>query len=171
MQLELPIAAECHALGKLPRLSCCGGAARRPIVVGLRCQDLLRPTSRAYALRNQEEYREETMRHPLLAAIGVAFVLAFPHATQAQGPAAALTGLVSSAEEPAMEGVLVSATRTGSNITITVVTGADGRYRFPADRLAPGQYSLAVRAVGYELEQPRKVEIAAESTGSTAATA
>src|SRR5215471_3861757 len=113
----------------------------------------------------------ETMRHPLLATIGVAFVLAFPHTTRAQGPSA-LTGLVGSAEEPTMEGVLVSATKAGSNITITVVTGADGRYSFPAKRLAPGQYSLAVRAVGHELGQPRKVEIGAtESMGPTAATA
>jgi virginiamycin B lyase len=90
----------------------------------------------------------------LLAAIGTVFALAFPHSTWAQTPTVVLTGLVSSAEEPAMEGVLVSARRTGSNITITVVTGGDGRYSFPASRLAPGQYTLAVRAVGYELEQP-----------------
>jgi hypothetical protein len=112
------------------------------------------------------------VRHPLLAAIGIAFALAFPHSTSAQTPTVALTGLVSSAEEPAMEGVLVSATRAGSNITITVVTGADGRYSFPASRLAPGQYTLAVRAVGYELDQPGKVELGSiESTGPKPATA
>src|SRR6201995_2641454 len=60
-----------------------------------------------------------------------------------------------------MEAVLVSATRAGSNITVTVVTGADGRYSFPQNRLAPGQYALAVRAVGYEVDQPRKVDIGA----------
>ena len=112
------------------------------------------------------------MRHPLLASIGIAFALAFPHSTWAQTPTVALTGLVSSAEEPAMEGVLVGATRAGSNITITVVTGADGRYSFPASRLAPGQYTLAVRAVGYELDQPGKVELGSiESTGPKPATA
>ena len=103
------------------------------------------------------------MRHPLLAGFGVAFVLTFPLTIQAQAQAA-LTGVVSSAEEPIMEGVLVSATRAGSNITVTVVTTADGRYAFPANRLAPGQYTLAVRAVGYELDQPRKVEIGAAAT-------
>src|SRR5215471_1707761 len=112
------------------------------------------------------------MRHPLLAAIGIAFALAFPHSTWAQTPTVALTGLVSSAEEPTMEGVLVSATRAGSNITITVVTGADGHYSFPASRLAPGQYALAVRAVGYELDQPGKVDIGAiDSTEPKPATA
>ena len=50
----------------------------------------------------------------------------------------ALTGLVSSADEGPMEGVLVSAKKDGSTITITVVTDAEGRYSFPADRLAPG---------------------------------
>src|ERR1700757_3594968 len=114
----------------------------------------------------KKECREETMRHPLLAAIGVTFALTFPHAIQAQAPAAALTGLVSSDDEPSMEGVLVSATKAGSNITVTVVSGADGHYAFPANRLAPGQYNLAVRAVGYELDQPRKVDISA--SGSTA---
>jgi len=98
------------------------------------------------------------MRCPLPA--GVAFILAValpsfgPSVVLAQAPVA-LTGLVSSTEEAAMEGVLVSATKAGSNITVTVVTGADGRYSFPSNRLGPGQYSLAVRAVGYELDQPR----------------
>jgi virginiamycin B lyase len=112
------------------------------------------------------------MRHTPPAAIGMAFALALAHPTPAQTQSAALTGLVSSTEEPAMEGVLVSATRAGSNITVTVVTGADGRYSFPQDRLAPGQYALAVRAAGYELEQPGKVEIGAgETTAQKPATA
>jgi streptogramin lyase len=84
---------------------------------------------------------------------------AFSGAAFAQAPDAALTGRVSSAEETAMEGVLISATRAGSNITVTVVTGTDGRFSFPSQRLPAGQYSLGVRAVGYELDQPKTVEI------------
>ncbi len=107
------------------------------------------------------------MHHPLLAAasvaLGLAFSVSFPFAAPAQAQVAALTGLVSSADEATMEGVLVSATKAGSNITVTVVTGADGRYSFPANRLGPGQYTLAVRAVGYELEQPQGIENAIES--------
>jgi streptogramin lyase len=106
------------------------------------------------------------MRHTLPAAIGLAFALALAHPTAAQTQSAALTGLVSSADEPAMEGVLVSATKAGSNITVTVVSGADGRYSFPQNRLAPGQYALAVRAAGYELDQPGKVEIGAVDAGA-----
>ena len=47
-------------------------------------------------------------------------------------PAPALGGQVTSAEEGAMEGVLVSAKRAGSNMTITVVSDEKGRYSFPA---------------------------------------
>ena len=48
--------------------------------------------------------------------MSLAFAVAFPSAAQA--PAAALSGLVSSVDETAMEGVVVSATRAGSNITV-----------------------------------------------------
>lgn len=71
----------------------------------------------------------------------------------------ALAGTVRSAEEGVMEGVLVSAKRAGSTITTTVVTDGSGRYRFPRNRLAPGQYSLRIRAVGYELAEPSAAEI------------
>src|SRR3954449_3086887 len=112
------------------------------------------------------------MRHPLRAAasaasslgLGFAFLAltaSFPSAAQA--PAAALSGLVSSAEEAAMEGVLVSATAANSNITVTVVSGADGRYAFPANRLGPGRYTIAVRAVGYQLDRPRDNQIELEA--------
>ena len=69
----------------------------------------------------------------------------------------ALNGRVTSAEEGAMEGVLVSAKKAGSTITVTVVTDADGRYRFPDRKLSPGKYALSVRAAGYELESPMVV--------------
>ncbi len=49
-----------------------------------------------------------------------------------------------------MGGVLVSAIKAGSTITTTVVTDVQGHYTFPASRLAPGKYDLAIRAVGYE---------------------
>jgi virginiamycin B lyase len=122
------------------------------------------PGGRAYADANLKNViLGETMQHPLLAAasvaLGLAWTVSFPVNAPAQG-VAALSGLVSSAEEAAMEGVLVSATKAGSNITVTIVTGADGRYSFPANRLGPGQYTLAVRAVGYELDQPQGIEVA-----------
>ena len=84
----------------------------------------------------------------------------------AKGHDLALTGRVTSAEEGAMEGVLVSAARADSPITVTVVTDAAGRYGFPADRLAPGHYSLAIRATGYILSAPAAADVGAEATAT-----
>src|SRR5260221_12713119 len=62
---------------------------------------------------------------------------------QAQaGPQAALAGRVSSAEDGPLEGVLVSAKRAGSTVTVTLVSDQQGRYRFPQSRLEPGQDTL-----------------------------
>ena len=74
--------------------------------------------------------------------------------------APALAGQVTSAEEGPMEGVLVSAKKQSSTITVTVVTDAKGQYSFPADRLATGHYAIAIRAVGYNLDGPTAVDIA-----------
>jgi virginiamycin B lyase len=81
-------------------------------------------------------------------------------------PALVLAGHVTSAEEGAMEGVLVSAARGGSPITVTVATDRAGRYGFPADRLPPGHYALQIRAVGYELAAPATADVAAEETAT-----
>jgi virginiamycin B lyase len=78
----------------------------------------------------------------------------------------ALTGLVSSGEEGAMEGVLVSAKREGSTITTTVVSDAQGRYSFPAARMQPGKYTISIRAVGYKLDSAKTVDVPASGTGS-----
>ena len=81
--------------------------------------------------------------------------------------APALTGRVASAEEGAMEGVLVSAQRDGSPISVTVVTDRDGRYGFPADRLPPGHYALRIRAIGYELGAAASADVAAQASATT----
>ena len=65
-----------------------------------------------------------------------------------------------------MEGVLVSAKKAGSTITITVVSDDEGRYSFPAGKLEPGQYALRIRAVGYDLDDPTTVEVAAQKTAT-----
>ena len=70
-----------------------------------------------------------------------------------------LTGSVTSAEEGAMEGVLVSAQKDGSPITVTVVSDASGRFRFPDGRLSAGHYTLRIRAVGYDLAGPQAVDL------------
>jgi virginiamycin B lyase len=100
------------------------------------------------------------------AAALAASCFAATHAANAQAPAA-LAGQVSSAKEGAMEGVVVSAKKAGSTITVSVVTDANGRYSFPAERLGPGHYTLAARAAGYDLDGPK----AADVTAGQAATA
>jgi virginiamycin B lyase len=103
----------------------------------------------------------------LLVTLGVAVALL--EAVSGVRPAAAqdepaLVGRVTSQLEGPMEGVLVSAKKVGSIVTVTVVTDQDGRYRFPAAKLEPGQYRLGIRAVGYELDGAPPADVAAEST-------
>src|SRR3954467_13577709 len=99
----------------------------------------------------------------ILISVGLAFALAgaglLP--ARAQTPAA-LTGQVTSGEEGPMEGVLISAKKAGSTVTITVVSDPQGNYSFPAAKLEPGQYSLRIRAVGYDLDRPASVDVAAQ---------
>ena len=76
----------------------------------------------------------------------------------------ALTGQVTSAAEGPMEGVLVTARRSDSNVSVTVVSDEHGIYRFPASYLAPGSYGLRIRAVGYDLAGPQRVVVAAATT-------
>jgi len=85
--------------------------------------------------------------------------------TTAAGPAA-LQGTVTSAQEGAMEGVLVSAKKTGSTITTTVVTDEKGHYAFPASQLQTGHYDIAIRAVGYILNGPKTADVAANKPAS-----
>ena len=98
------------------------------------------------------------------------FALSPPAAVEAQD-SAALSGRVSSAEEGPMEGVVVSAKRAGSTITVSVVSDADGVYRFPPDRLAPGRYDLSIRAINYVLadQGAAQVPIAEGGTNGNAA--
>ena len=63
-----------------------------------------------------------------------------------------------------MEGVLVSARKTGSTVTVTVVTDSAGRFSFPRNRLEPGQYALKIRAVGYDLDDPGALETVPDKT-------
>ncbi len=88
-----------------------------------------------------------------------------PVVAQTQAPPA-LAGKVTSQDEGAMEGVLVSAKRAGSTVTVTVVSNAQGQYSFPRDRLEPGKYSVTIRAIGYELTAPAQVDVAARQAAA-----
>ncbi len=98
-------------------------------------------------------------RHlPLVAAAFLALAASFP-ATAADEGSAALAGRVSSAEEGAMEGVVVSARKADASVTISVVTDAEGRYRFPSSKLESGVYTLRIRATGWELAAPVTADV------------
>src|SRR5438552_3751925 len=94
----------------------------------------------------------------MLTLAATAAAMVFPpviDAVRAEGQAA-LTGIVSSEAEGKMEGVVVTARRAKSIVQVSVTTDADGRYSFPRNRLEPGEYTLSIRAVGYDIESPTK---------------
>ena len=88
----------------------------------------------------------------LVACTGLAGMSVSAHA---QG--AALSGQVSSTEEGAMEGVLVSAKKEGSTITTTVVTNDKGQLQLPG-RIGSSRAStrITIRAGGYTLVGPEE---------------
>ena len=99
-----------------------------------------------------------TTKHWLLTT-SAAFAVALVTSGLAQA-AGKLTGQVTSAEEGAMEGVVVSAKKDGSTIAISVVSDDKGNFSFPSAKLEPGKYTLRIRAIGYELDGPKSVGVA-----------
>src|SRR5215216_4361130 len=100
----------------------------------------------------------------LLAGISLAaLLLQMDLPVQAQ-TAVALSGKVTSTQEPVMEGVVVSAKMEGSTKTISVVTNEKGEYSFPATKLEPGKYTISIRAAGYDLGGAKAVDVAASGT-------
>jgi len=103
-----------------------------------------------------------------MTALAIVLAPAMPGSARADNrPPAAITGVISSDAEGAMEGVVVTAHKDGSIISVSVTTDAQGRYAFPEDRLEPGQYKLTIRAVGYDINTPTKTDVVAEKTTNT----
>ena len=89
-----------------------------------------------------------------MAALAAVMVQAGPFAASAKDAPAALIGEVTSDAEGPMEGVVVTAHKDGSIVSVSVTTDAYGHYAFPENRLEPGHYTLAIRAAGYDLGAP-----------------
>ena len=110
------------------------------------------------------------MRNKLVLSLTAsAAVMLFHPATQkvwAQGQAV-LAGTVSSDAEGNMEGVVVTAKRPDSIVQVSVTTDAQGRYAFPENRLDPGEYTISIRAVGYDINSPATAKVEAEKTTTT----
>src|SRR6476660_9613925 len=68
-----------------------------------------------------------------------------------------LTGKVSSTEEGAMEGVIVSAKK--GIVTVSVVSNDKGEFSFPASKLGAGDYALSIKAGGYDIDGANKVTL------------
>ena len=100
------------------------------------------------------------MRARLMLAATAAAMLVAPavHAGPTRADAA-LTGIVSSEAEGKMEGVVVTARQAKSIVQVSVTTDASGRYSFPQDRLRPGEYTLSIRAAGYDIASPVKATV------------
>ncbi len=96
------------------------------------------------------------LKMSLLAATALA-ALAAPALAQAP---AAITGKVSAPGEASMEGVVVSAKK--GIVTVSVVSDAKGEFSFPAGKIGPGEYAITTRAVGYNLDGPKTVSVAAD---------
>jgi streptogramin lyase len=109
---------------------------------------------------------ETNMRTEKYLLLGVSLAATLM-ATQTGASAQVLSGKVSSPAEPVMEGVLIGAKKDGSNVTTIVVSDDKGNFSFPAGRLSPGRYALSIRAVGYDLQSPKEIDIPA-SGGATA---
>jgi len=97
------------------------------------------------------------------SALATAMLAVLAHAAAAQSADAtpALRGIVRSAEEGPMEGVVVIAQRRGDAILTAVSTNASGAYEFPRDHLRPGEYAISIRASGYELPNSSKSRVVA----------
>src|SRR5712671_184776 len=118
---------------------------------------------RAQAEQSILDVKEGAMRGLVVLRMTIAMLAFLPTFAgtawaQTQGPV--LGGKVVSDREGPMEGVLVSARNIDSTITVTVVSDAKGEYGFPASRLEPGRYTLAIRAASYALEGARNVDLA-----------
>jgi streptogramin lyase len=104
-----------------------------------------------------------TVSRRIIVAVYLALFVTVAHAQSST----ALSGQVSSAEEAAMEGVVVSAKKDGATISVSVVTDAQGRFAFPVARLEPGHYTLKARAAGYELDGAKAADVAAGGEAKT----
>src|SRR5262249_50009342 len=119
-----------------------------------------------YCWRRRSREKPNMNKRSLLQAVALGATVAVTSSSSLLAQVA-LSGKVTSAEEGAMEGVLVSAKKEGGTITITVVSDATGQFSFPASKLGPGKYAISIRAIGYDLQGPQSVEFAGDK-GATA---
>ena len=74
-----------------------------------------------------------------------------------QGTTAVLSGTVRDTSQAVIAGATVTVTNTGTGITRTAQTNAQGRYRF--GELQPGSYQVAVTMAGFSTQTNRDLEL------------
>lgn len=103
------------------------------------------------------------MRARMIAVIctsGLIALMAAANGAAAQTSAPSLSGqIIPPATGSPMEGVLVSAQKTGSTITFTVASDPTGHFSFPSAKLSAGHYALRIRATGYDLDGPQAADV------------
>jgi streptogramin lyase len=106
------------------------------------------------------------MKSRLMLSLLAGTALMLLQASPLSAADAALSGVVSSDAEGAMEGVVVTARKADAKFSVSVVSDAQGRYSFPANRLEPGQYAITIRATGYDLPGKPTADVAAGKTAT-----
>ena len=101
-----------------------------------------------------------------MAGLAAAILTLAAGADLAAQNAASLSGVATSQAEGKMEGVVVTARRHGANFDVSVVTNGQGQYSFPSTHLAPGDYAVTIRAIGYELGTPVRATVAEGETST-----
>jgi len=112
-----------------------GSAARRP------------------ATKRLKKEGDEVKKKIWLAAVGIVacLLLQIPASSQSS---ISLTGHCQFGRRRAHGRCLVSAKRVGGRVTVSRVSDQKGRYAFPADRLAAGEYEIRIRAIEYDAANP-----------------
>jgi streptogramin lyase len=102
---------------------------------------------------------------PVLAIACTFFLNTPAAAATAKSDAPALQGEVSSTREGKMEGVVISAQKRGTPITISVISDDKGRFQFPRAKLSAGDYDVRVRAIGFDaVSKNLSVKVAEKQT-------
>ncbi len=78
--------------------------------------------------------------------------------------AATVSGIVKGPDGAPFEGAFVQAQNAKTRITVSVLSGKDGRYR--VEKLPAGEYTLRIRAVGYQADPHSGTNLAADQNAS-----
>src|ERR1700693_3213667 len=75
-----------------------------------------------------------------------------------------ITGTVKGPDGNPFEGAFVQAQNAKTRITVNVLSGKDGKYR--VEKLPAGEYTLRIRAVGYQADPHGGTNLSADQNAS-----